>query len=117
MTTPQLRVELEVQPAQITMAKRKDALVRMTVTNLGTTTKDFELGLSELKVDGEVSKAWSMSLNNSGHPKTWRALPPGERVSQAAALGEELFAKPGDYTVELIVAGVAATPVRVRVTQ
>ena len=116
MTTPQLRIELEVQPEQITMANRKDAVVRMTVTNLGTTTKDFELSSSELRVDGALSRAWTMSLNNSGHPGTWRALPPNQRVTQGAAICEELFARPGEYTIELSVAGVAAPQVQVRVT-
>lgn len=115
MTTPPIEVALDVAPLPVTMANHDQVMVRVTVTNRGSRVLDPELGLSELRVNGAVSKAWGLALNNSGHPRTWRALPPGEQVSARYQLGGELFPAPGDYTLELVVSGVAAPPVQVHV--
>jgi hypothetical protein len=116
MTTAPIAVELEVEPTQLTLGDRDRLVVRVTVRNLGAQQLDPELNLSELQVNGSPAKAWNMALANSGRPKTWRALPPGESVSGAVAgIGGELFSAPGDYTLTLTVSGVAAPPVTVRV--
>lgn len=116
MTTARLGVELEVSPTPITPANRNQLRIRMTVHNLGSQVIDPQLGLSELRVNGEVAKSWGLALGNSGHPQYWHALPPGERVTWAVQL-DEVFPKSGDYTLVLTVSGTTATPVSVHVTR
>ena len=116
MTTVPLAVELVVTPGQLTAANRDSLMITATVKNLGATLIDPQLNLSELKVNRTVSKDWNLALGNSGHPKKWRALPPGESVSGSYAKMFELFPKPGDYTLVLVVSGVASAPVAIHVS-
>jgi hypothetical protein len=118
MPTSPIAVELEVQPAELTAANRNEFRVTVTVHNFGADVIDPQLNLSELTVDGARSNDWNMALANSGRPKQWRALPPGERVSGSVArLADALFPRPGTYTLVLTVSGVASRPVEVRVTR
>lgn len=116
-TTPALRVELEVTPQPVTPANFDEVTVGVKVTNLGPKPLDPQIGMSELTVNGVRSKDWGMALNNSGHPTTWRSLPPGETVGSRHQLAKELFPTSGDYHLELVVSGIAATPVDVKVTR
>lgn len=111
-----IAVELDVAPAQVAHASVKDVVVRLTVRNRTQRTIDPQINLSELRVDGVVSKEWNVSLMNSGHPSKWKALPPNDSVSGAVKIGPALFTKPGDYTLVLVVMGVSSPAVSVRVT-
>jgi hypothetical protein len=115
MSAP-VAVELQL-PATIATAKLGELMIAFTVKNLGTQTIDPQLNASELRVNGVVSQDWNMALGNSGHEKRWRALPPGETVSGRWPLGNELFPKPGDYTVTLTVMGVTSAQMTVHVTK
>ena len=91
-------------------------MIGFTVHNVGQQVIDPELNLSELRVNGAPSHDWGMAVMNSGHEAKWKALPPGESVGGHWPLAHELFPRPGDYELVLIVAGVSSPEVAVHVT-
>ena len=116
MTPPAITVELIAEPTNLSAAHFDDFTVGFTVRNLGQSTLDPELNLSELRVNGAVSHDWGMALMNSGHERKWKALPPGDSVGGKWPLARELFPHPGDYRLVLTVQGVSSAPVDVHVT-
>jgi hypothetical protein len=116
MTSPAITVELIAEPTHLGAAHLDDFTVGFTVRNLGQITIDPELNLSELRVNDAVSHDWGMALMNSGHDRTWKALPPGASVGGKWQLARELFPHPGDYKLVLTVQGVSSAPVDVHVT-
>ncbi len=110
-----LGVELQISASSLTVAERGAITVGFTIHNLADHAVDPHLATSELRVDGQPQRAWSMALLNSGHDATWTALPAGDHLTSRYRLGAALFPEPGTYTVELTVAGVTSPPVVVRV--
>ena len=113
---PAITVELTAEPQTLSAAHLDDFMVGVTVHNVGQQVVDPQLRLSELRVDGKPSHDWSMAVGNSGQEAKWRALPPGESASAKWALARELFPKPGNYNLEITVAGVTSATVQVQVT-
>jgi hypothetical protein len=113
---PAITVELSAEPRSLSVARLDDFLIGVTVRNVGQQVVDPQLRLSELRVDGATSHAWSMAVGNSGQEAKWKALPPGETATTQFALAQELFPKPGTYKLEITVSGVTSAPVQVQVT-
>jgi hypothetical protein len=113
---PAITVELTAEPRSLGAARLDEFRVGVIVRNLGRQVVDPQLRLSELRVDGAPSQAWSMAVNNSGQDARWKALPPGESASARWPLARELFPRPGRYRLEVTVSGVTSAPVQVEVT-
>jgi hypothetical protein len=113
---PGITVALLAEPTTLDVAHLDDFIVGVTVHNAGQKVIDPQINYSELKVNGAPSNDWSMALMNSGHEAKWAALPPGESVTGKWALARALFPGPGDYKLDLTVAGVSAATVEVHVT-
>lgn len=114
---PAITVDLFVEPLPVSPAHLDDAMIGFTVKNIGSTTIDPQLNLSELRVDGgQPSHDWGMALMNSGHEVKWKALPPGESVTGRWPLARALFPRPGAYKLQLTVSEVPSRVLDVQVT-
>ena len=115
MTAPALRVEVEVDPAQVTPQTLDIATIRGAVTNAGDIPLDTQIRSSELRVNGEPLPTWGLAIGNGALDERESSLPPGERVAFTRVMGSSLFRGPGDYEVVLSVLGVDSDPARVTV--
>jgi len=113
---PAITVELIAEPLVLGAAQLNTFMVGYTVRNVGTRVVDPELNQSELRVNGIPSHDWGMAIMNSGHQRTWNALPPGASITEKWPLARELFSRPGNYKLVLTVSGVSSATVDVRVT-
>lgn len=110
-----LEVLLESQPLQVAMAERKTFKVKVRVANRTADTIDPKLATSELLVNGEPSLGWKNTIANTGHSAKWSALPAGDTTGGTWSIGERLFDKPGDYTLQLRVSDILSAPVHIHV--
>jgi hypothetical protein len=113
---PAITVELYAEPRTISAAHFDDFQIGVNVKNVGQQVVDPQLRMSELRVDGAPSNAWSMAVMNSGQEAKWKALPPGDTATARWALAQELFPRPGSYRLEVTVSGVTSAPVQIQVT-
>jgi len=113
---PAITVELIAEPSVLSSSQLDTFMVGYTIRNVGTRVVDPELNLSELRVNGMPSHDWNMAILNSGHERTWDALPPGDSITEKWPLARALFPRPGDYKLVLTVSGVSSAAVDVRVT-
>ena len=116
MTEPALRVELEVDPAEVTPQTADIVTVNGAVTNLGDAPIDTRVRYSQLRVNGEPLPSWGLAIGNGARDEREYALPPGERVEFSRVMGSGLLRSPGEYDVVLDVLGVQSRPARVTLT-
>src|SRR5215203_5195906 len=116
VTEPALRVELEVDPAEVTPETADIVTVNGAVTNLGDAPIDTRVRYSQLRVNGEPLPSWRLAIGNGARDEREYALPPGERVEFSRVMGSGLLRGPGEYDVVLDVLGVQSRPARVTLT-
>ncbi len=51
------------------------------------------------KLDGAESMALNLTFGNGGREARWRALPPGDTVTDRRIMGDSLELAPGDHTI------------------
>lgn len=113
MSEPGLRIEVDVDPDEVTPETIDLATIRGAVTNLGDETIETHVRMSELRVNGEPLPSWSLAIGNGALDERESALPPGERLEFSRIVGSSLFRGPGEYEVVLSLLGVESAPARV----
>ena len=70
---------------------------------------------SSLKVNGKEVAGWPLTISNGPRDPRWTALPAGERLEFAYAMGEPDFRPHGVYDIVWVVQGQASRPFRIQV--
>ncbi|MCE9579034.1 MAG: hypothetical protein K8W52_38270 [Deltaproteobacteria bacterium] len=109
-----LRWQLRAVPPRLTMKDRAAFRLRIEVTNTAAAPVDASDGYATFTLDGQASQALDLAFGNGGREARWRALPPGDTVSDERAMGEDLFPAPGAYAISAAIDGVrVATTIEV----
>jgi hypothetical protein len=111
-----VRVALTVAPVSpIPLARLPALVLRVRVTNLTATSLDPVLDRSVLLVDGSPYTDWSLTLGNGPRDARWHALPAGQTLEFAYAMGDSLFHTRGTHVLVLRTPRGDSAPVRVDV--
>lgn len=70
---------------------------------------------SSLKINGKELAHWPLTISNGPRDSRWAALPAGEHLEFAYAMGEPDFRAQGAYDVVWVVQGQASRPFRIKV--
>ena len=70
---------------------------------------------SSLKVNGKEVAHWPLTISNGPRDSRWTALPAGEHLEFAYAMGEPDFRPQGAYDVVWVIQGQASRPFRIKV--
>ncbi|NUO48769.1 MAG: hypothetical protein HOV80_07930 [Polyangiaceae bacterium] len=92
------------------MKTRKDFRITIKATNVGKETTDT--GRHQMSFSTGVEgggRTLGLAFGNGHRAKEWSALPPGETVEESRSMGESIFRKPGDYTIQIEADGGAAS--------
>jgi len=112
-----IKLDLRVEPQQLTLPEREHFKISLAATNEGDESVDPRLHRAKLFVNGKESKAWSLAISNGKREEKWSMLPPGETVSMTwSALGESLLTGPGVFTLELQLDTMQLAPIEVQVS-
>jgi hypothetical protein len=115
-STNAIKLQLDAEPLQLTLATRSAFKVSLTAANQGTEVVDPQLRRAELFVNGQRSFAWGLAIGNGRRPAMWYALPPGQSVTMTwSTLGESLFPGAGSYALELALDDLRPPPLLVQV--
>ena len=68
-----------------------------------------------MKVNGKEVANWPLTVSNGPRDSRWTALPAGERLEFAYAMGEPDFRPHGVYDVVWVVQGQVSRPFRIEV--
>lgn len=112
MTDPALsargvRWGLGCTPAKLTMATRNQLEMIVTATNQSKETLDTER--HRISVSSDSGGHPGRFFGNGHHDKKWRALPPGESVSETWNIGETMLPKAGDSIITITHEGAKAS--------
>lgn len=99
----------------LTMSQRASFRLTVAVTNRGRGTADPGRDVLRFRVNGQDSMALDMAFGNGLRSTEWSRLPPGRRVTDARDMGETIFPRPGEYTLELVAGEQVVATLRVRV--
>lgn len=110
--------QLRASAATITMAEREAWVLRVVATNRGRTPLDYvAISSMSFTVNGESSMGLDMAFGNGGFPGSWRSLPTGASADPSReGIGLDIFASPGDYTIEMTTTGGVTVRLVVHVT-
>ncbi len=116
MSAAAIQLELKAEPDHLAMGNLADFKVSLSATNQGDTVIDPGLGRTELRVNDEPSKAFSLAVGNGKREAGWFSLASGETVSMTwSTLGPSLFPAPGTYSLTLRLGSISTPPTVVHV--
>lgn len=116
MGTEMIKLELTVDPLQLTMSERKNFKISIAATNQGDEVIDPELYRARLFINEKDSLVMSDAISNGKREAKWFALPPGETVSMTwSTMGKSLFPNPGTFALVLRLRDMELAPIQVQV--